>query len=96
MAFNNDFFIGCDVSPCVFELVCRLRGMENGMMDLAIESEASQSLLARAGSFSAKLAAHTVPPETPLENVFAMYEMAGISREEIFDRAAEIRLRSSR
>jgi len=39
-------------------------------------------------------ASHTVPPETPDENIFAMYEVAGISRQEIFDRAAAIRRRS--
>jgi uroporphyrinogen decarboxylase len=36
-------------------------------------------------------ASHTVPPETPDENIFAMYAAAGLSREEIFDRAAAIR-----
>jgi hypothetical protein len=36
-------------------------------------------------------ASHTIPPETPDENIFAMYQEAGISREEIFDRAAGIR-----
>ncbi|MBI3920980.1 MAG: hypothetical protein HY318_06120 [Armatimonadetes bacterium] len=36
-------------------------------------------------------ASHTIPPETPDENIFAMYEVAGITREEILDRAAEIR-----
>ena len=36
-------------------------------------------------------ASHTVPPETPEGNIFAMYEAAGISREEIFDRAADLR-----
>jgi uroporphyrinogen decarboxylase len=36
-------------------------------------------------------ASHTIPPETPDENIFAMYEQAGISREEIFDRASNIR-----
>ncbi len=36
-------------------------------------------------------ASHTVPPETPDENIFAMYAEAGVSREEIFDRAAQIR-----
>ncbi len=36
-------------------------------------------------------ASHTVPPETPDENIFALYQAAGISREEIFDRAAAIR-----
>ena len=36
-------------------------------------------------------ASHTVPPETPDENIFAMYEAAGISKEEILDRAADLR-----
>jgi uroporphyrinogen decarboxylase len=36
-------------------------------------------------------ASHTIPPETPLDNIFAMYDEAGISRAEIFDRAAAIR-----
>jgi uroporphyrinogen decarboxylase len=36
-------------------------------------------------------ASHTVPPETPDENVFAMYGEAGIDRQEILDRAADIR-----
>jgi uroporphyrinogen decarboxylase len=36
-------------------------------------------------------ASHTIPPETPEENIFAMYAEAGVTREEIFDRAAEIR-----
>lgn len=36
-------------------------------------------------------ASHTVPPESPDENIFAMYEEAGIPREEIFDKAAQLR-----
>ncbi|MBI4873500.1 MAG: hypothetical protein HY822_02575 [Acidobacteria bacterium] len=36
-------------------------------------------------------ASHTISPETPDENIFAMYEAAGITREEIFDRAAALR-----
>ena len=39
-------------------------------------------------------ASHTVPPETPDENIFAMYEAAGVTREEIFDRAGDIRART--
>ncbi len=38
-------------------------------------------------------ASHTIPPETPDANIFAMYAAAGVSREEIFDRATEIRRR---
>ena len=26
-----DYFIGCDVSPCVFEMYWRLRGMEDAL-----------------------------------------------------------------
>jgi uroporphyrinogen-III decarboxylase len=36
-------------------------------------------------------ASHTIPPETPDENIFSMYAEAGIPREEIFDRAAGMR-----
>jgi uroporphyrinogen decarboxylase len=36
-------------------------------------------------------ASHTVPPETPDDNIFAMYDEASITGEEIFDRAARIR-----
>jgi uroporphyrinogen decarboxylase len=36
-------------------------------------------------------ASHTIPPETPDGNIFAMYAEAGVSRQEIFDRAAAIR-----
>jgi len=36
-------------------------------------------------------ASHTIPPETPERNIFAMYEVAGRSRQEIFDRAADLR-----
>jgi uroporphyrinogen decarboxylase len=38
-------------------------------------------------------ASHTIPPETPDDNIFAMYDEAGLSRSEIFDRASEIRRR---
>jgi uroporphyrinogen decarboxylase len=38
-------------------------------------------------------ASHTIPPETPEENIFALYTAAGISRQEIFDRAANLRRR---
>jgi len=41
-------------------------------------------------------ASHTISPETPDANIFAMYEAAGIGREAIFDKAASIRTRLSR
>ena len=36
-------------------------------------------------------ASHTVPPETPLDNIFAMYSVAGVSREMILDKASDLR-----
>ena len=36
-------------------------------------------------------ASHTIPPEAPLENIYAMYGQAGITKEEIRDRAATLR-----
>jgi uroporphyrinogen decarboxylase len=37
-------------------------------------------------------ATHTLPPETPLENIFALYEALGLTKEEIMDRAADFRV----
>jgi hypothetical protein len=39
-------------------------------------------------------ASHTVPPETPMENIFAMYHEAGLPREQILDTAADLRAAS--
>ena len=36
-------------------------------------------------------ASHTIPPETPDENIFALFAEAGLNQEEIFDRATDIR-----
>jgi len=36
-------------------------------------------------------ASHTVPPETPSANIFALYEAAGLPREAIYDAAADAR-----
>ena len=38
-------------------------------------------------------ASHTIPPETPDENIFALLDEAGVSKEEIYDRAAALRQR---
>jgi uroporphyrinogen decarboxylase len=232
MVQADKFFIGCDVSPCLFEMICRLRGMENAILDLADNPDLANELLKQSGEFAIELskeacnrfeldwlwtgddvggqqamimspqcwrdmirphleqifevgkskglwlayhscgsirpiipdliemgldvlnpiqcncpgmdpfelkkdfgkhltfmggvdtvdllpngtvedvhhetakliegmttdsggfilaASHTVPPETPMDNIFAMYDVAGVSREEIFDRTADIR-----
>jgi len=51
----GDYFLGCDVSPCVFEMYWRLRGMEATMMDLAAEPEVAEQLLGRCADFAVHL-----------------------------------------
>jgi len=55
-ADREEYFIGCDVSPCVFELVCRMRGMEATLMAMGMQSQAIEKLLTLAGNFSKTLA----------------------------------------
>jgi uroporphyrinogen decarboxylase len=52
----GEFFIGCDISPCVFEMVCRIVGMEGAVFDLAARPERSAFMLAQAAEFSRRLA----------------------------------------
>ena len=55
MAQAENFFIGCDVSPCLFEMIFRLRGMEDAILDLADNSEFSYDLLKRSADFAIDL-----------------------------------------
>ena len=36
-------------------------------------------------------ASHTIPPETPLENIYALYQAAGLGQDHIMERAAALR-----
>jgi uroporphyrinogen decarboxylase len=49
---RSDFFIGCDVSPCVFEMYWRLRGMENALLDMASDPELATEMLSRCADFA--------------------------------------------
>jgi uroporphyrinogen decarboxylase len=51
-----EFFIGCDVSPCAFEMYWRLRGMEDAMVDMAARPELAATLLGRCADFAVALA----------------------------------------
>src|SRR3972149_2040920 len=42
---RQDYFIGCDVSPCVFEMYWRLRGMENTLADMATDPDFAGEML---------------------------------------------------
>jgi uroporphyrinogen decarboxylase len=52
VAHADGSFVGCDVSPCLFEMVCRLRGMEQATLDLAADPELADEMLAQACAFA--------------------------------------------
>jgi uroporphyrinogen decarboxylase len=56
ISVGSDFFIGCDISPCVFEMVCRIRGMEKAILDLAASPEMAGTMLEQAAAFSLRIA----------------------------------------
>ena len=49
---GRDFFVGCDVSPCLFEMVCRLRGMEGAALDLIESPGRARDMLTDAAAFA--------------------------------------------
>ena len=55
MEHRHEFFVGCDVSPCVFEMYWRLRGMERTLLDIAMEPELTQTMFDRCTDFAALL-----------------------------------------
>ncbi len=56
VAEADEYFIGCDVSPNVFEMYWRLRGMEQALLDMAADPELADEMFARCGGFAVKLA----------------------------------------
>lgn len=52
----GEYFTGCDISPCLFEMIFRLRGMENAALDLVAAPDLAKAMLAQAASFSIFLA----------------------------------------
>jgi uroporphyrinogen decarboxylase len=48
-------FVGCDISPCCFEMYWRLRGMENAMMDFLDEPELASEMMKRCADFAIAL-----------------------------------------
>lgn len=49
---RQDFYVGCDVSPCAFEMYWRLRGMDYAMLDMADDPELAYTMLGRCADFS--------------------------------------------
>jgi uroporphyrinogen decarboxylase len=53
---SSDYFIGCDISPSLFEMYNRLRGMENSLMDIALYPEMFASIMEKCADFNLALA----------------------------------------
>jgi len=53
--FSDDYFIGCDVSPCLLELLFRIRGMENTFFDLLSSPDLSNGLLLKSAAFTIEI-----------------------------------------
>jgi uroporphyrinogen decarboxylase len=49
------FYLGCDVSPCIFEMYWRLRGMEDALLDMASDPVLAAEMFRRAADFSIDL-----------------------------------------
>ena len=60
VAVKDDYFIGCDVSPCLFELVCRLRNMQNAILDFLVNPDFMDSFLAKSADFAVALSQEAV------------------------------------
>jgi uroporphyrinogen decarboxylase len=64
--------------------------------DVRRETERLLEVMTADGGGYILAASHCVPPETPFDNIFAMFDAAGIGREDIFDRAADMRRTTTR
>ena len=72
----DNFFVGCDISPCLFEMICRIRGMEGAALDLASSPDLARTMLAQASAFSLRLA-ETACDRFPLDWLWTGDDIAG-------------------
>lgn len=73
---TDRWFIGCDVSPCVFEMYFRLRGMDTALTDMATDAELAIEMFKRCADFSVDLAAEACR-RFPLDWLWAGDDVAG-------------------
>lgn len=76
MPFAEQYYLGCDVSPCIFELLYRLFGMEEAMVLLAVEDPEFMSLLRRSVDFNVELAQQACQ-QYPLDWLWTGDDIAG-------------------
>lgn len=53
---STNYFLGCDISPCGFELYSRLRGMEEALVDCAVDYKKTSKAIGACLEFSHFLA----------------------------------------
>lgn len=63
---RETYYIGCDVSPCVFEMYWRLRGMEQAMLEMAMNPMLAGKMFQRCADFAILLAT-TAADRYPLD-----------------------------
>ena len=73
---SPNWFIGCDVSPCVFEMYFRLRGMSNALTDMATDEELAREMFKRCADFSISLAEQACK-RFPLDWLWSGDDVAG-------------------
>jgi uroporphyrinogen decarboxylase len=76
LAQKERYFIGCDVSPCVFEMYWRLRGLENAIMDIATDPELTGAMFGRCAAFALTLAERACM-ELPIDWLWSGDDVAG-------------------
>ncbi len=76
LAEGERFFIGCDVSPCVFEMYWRLRGLENAMLDIASDQELTARMFGKCARFALQLSRRACA-ELPLDWLWSGDDVAG-------------------
>jgi uroporphyrinogen decarboxylase len=76
LAQKETYFIGCDVSPCVFEMYWRLRGLENAVMDIAGDPELTRAMFSKCARFALTLS-RRVCAELPIDWLWCGDDVAG-------------------
>lgn len=73
---KEDYFIGCDISPSLFEMIWRLRGMEESIYDIVLDRELFTHMINQAADFNLHLAKRSVK-EFELDWLWSGDDVAG-------------------
>ncbi|MGA2380696.1 MAG: uroporphyrinogen decarboxylase family protein, partial [Spirochaetia bacterium] len=76
LAWKEQYFIGCDVSPCVFEMYWRLRGLENAILDIAMDPDLTRAMFGKCAEF-ALLLSRRACAELPIDWLWCGDDVAG-------------------